>query len=619
MNYSQANEKQNASCLETQVDLSSITNVLLIDNTVVQCEQFYNNCNKSTFPIIYNHKSNIGELFTMLTTNFKSIDRLSFVFDENICISDKNNKFINNKPFFTNRDLKETNINNMSENVKLIVKLCDELNIKNIDYLACNSLQYSNWNNYYNKISMLTNGVIVGASANKTGNKNYGGDWMLESTGVDVQSIYFTNGIVNYTSTLSNLSASSSINIKTMAGVINYQIDVGAWNPVSAWPIAIMSPVQVNIQSDLTLDNTMNYFICASDGITFDGNNFNITINDCDYPGLIQNGNSWGTEVYNAIEVINIIILAGDGSKLQSVSVPPNCNRIIQSLTPVIAGGWICQCFFGYGTNTSSVSNCVNNAPISSSSPRYTDYSQGAGGGILGDCSWANVYNCVNNGIFLVYGGGGIFGNYAFSGVMQADIGDGIVAYIKNCKNTQDSIVGGVFANNSCLNDPGNPNNVYSVYITNFTDYSPKIKFPSTTVNESTVNLYIDGIVYGVYEESALGSRLSTFSNIFNFGNYNGSDVANPQIIHLKNNYTESQLVIHLNAESRVLSYFILMPETVTLKSNMFLLNNISNFTTNVIIKTKNNKNKLINKVIPIFPHTLSTFVWNENNKSWSV
>ena len=81
--------------------------------------------------------------------------------------------------------------------VKKIIEDFDKLNIKSIDYLACNSLKYSKWNSYYNKIHMLTNGVRIGASANKTGNNKYGGDWMLESTGENVESIYFTNGIVN--------------------------------------------------------------------------------------------------------------------------------------------------------------------------------------------------------------------------------------------------------------------------------------------------------------------------------------------------------------------------------------------------------------------------------------
>jgi hypothetical protein len=188
-------------------DYSNIKNIILIDNQVKQYNVFFNNCNSNTFPIVYDKSSKSDELVTFLTTNFLSIDRLCFVFDELHVIDTKN--FIDNKPFFTNDDLIEKSFDNLSSNMKLIVNLCNQLNIKNVDYLACNTLNYPKWVDYYAQLNTMTKtetnntGIIVGASNDNTGNIKYGGDWLLESIGQNVEFTYFIDGITNYASTLS--------------------------------------------------------------------------------------------------------------------------------------------------------------------------------------------------------------------------------------------------------------------------------------------------------------------------------------------------------------------------------------------------------------------------------
>ena len=64
--------------------------------------------------------------------------------------------------------------------------------------MACNTLSYTNWTNYYQLLTLNT-GVIVGASNDETGNIKYGGDWLMESTGQDIELIYFTKSIEYYT------------------------------------------------------------------------------------------------------------------------------------------------------------------------------------------------------------------------------------------------------------------------------------------------------------------------------------------------------------------------------------------------------------------------------------
>ena len=166
------------------------TNVLLIDNTVKDAQLFASSANASTFPIIYSRTSTKTDLLAILQTTFATIERMAFVF-----VSNSNNTkiFLDDKPFFISQE----EVSSYSENVKFIISLIKDFKIKNVDYLGCNTLNYSNWVNYYDILTNET-GVIVGASNDKTGNIAFGGDWIMESTSQDIEMIYFTKSIEYY-------------------------------------------------------------------------------------------------------------------------------------------------------------------------------------------------------------------------------------------------------------------------------------------------------------------------------------------------------------------------------------------------------------------------------------
>jgi hypothetical protein len=87
-----------------------------------------------------------------------------------------------------------------NQNVTFLISLIQEFQVKNIDYLACNTLTYPKWIKYYEIIKQA--GVTVGASNNRTGNMMYTGDWVLESINQDIELIYFTEKIRFYKYTL---------------------------------------------------------------------------------------------------------------------------------------------------------------------------------------------------------------------------------------------------------------------------------------------------------------------------------------------------------------------------------------------------------------------------------
>jgi alpha-tubulin suppressor-like RCC1 family protein len=184
--------------LEYPIYNSNYKNILLIDRTVPDYQVFVDSVNDSTFYITYSYDSTKDQLLNLLQTNFSSIDRIGFVFSSNHGIPIT---FLDNVPFFSND---ETII--YSENVNFLISIIKEFNIGTVDFLACNTLQYPNWVDYYNILTKET-GVIIGASNDRTGNIKYGGDWIMESDGVNIEFIYFTKSIENYSDLLDSTSS----------------------------------------------------------------------------------------------------------------------------------------------------------------------------------------------------------------------------------------------------------------------------------------------------------------------------------------------------------------------------------------------------------------------------
>jgi len=64
---------------DNKADLSEITNILLIDQSVSSYDTFVKSANANTFPIVYNRRSTREELGTLLKSKFRSINRIVFV------------------------------------------------------------------------------------------------------------------------------------------------------------------------------------------------------------------------------------------------------------------------------------------------------------------------------------------------------------------------------------------------------------------------------------------------------------------------------------------------------------------------------------------------------------
>jgi len=167
---------------------NNFSNILLIDSSVPQYQQFVNSANSSTFPIVYSNACSKTELETLLQNNFTNISRIAICFASSGPMAQM---FLDSEPFFNNNEVAP-----FSNNVQFMISIIKQYNVQNIDFLACNTLKFPNWVNYYSLLESET--TVVGASNDRTGNIKYGGDWVMESTSQNIELIYFTKSIEYY-------------------------------------------------------------------------------------------------------------------------------------------------------------------------------------------------------------------------------------------------------------------------------------------------------------------------------------------------------------------------------------------------------------------------------------
>jgi hypothetical protein len=428
------------------IDTANIKNLLLIDSLVSESQLFYDSANSSTFPVIYSYESNVND-FNSLLTKFRNIDRISFVFHDNI-LSGKS--FINGELLFTPDDIID-NATSFSPNTQLLIDTIKKLNVKHIDFLACNSLNYSNWVKFYNLLNKRTN-VVVGASNDKTGNLKYGGDWVMENTNENVVNTYFTSNIQKYTASLSSTISQSGgiIYIQQSGTDIQFQSNStndDSWTTFWSWPVTFVNDtpaaetiLTISLFTNITINSGYQYFITGSNFITYDGTGKTVTIDGfSNYGGLIQNGRSDLISGYSNVKVQNI-----------------NSSAVLEIYGISSDSGFICQKHFGKAANNIVINNCSNSGTISNNG------SGGICGSNIGD-SYGNVSitNCSNSGLNSGTRVGGICGrnagnnygnvsitNCSNSGLNTGDRSAGICGQnagtfsgkvsITNCSNTGD-------------------------------------------------------------------------------------------------------------------------------------------------------------------------------------
>jgi hypothetical protein len=238
-------------------------------------------------------------------------------------------------------------------------------------------------------------GVDIRYSVDKTGNPASGANWILESDGVNVQSLYFTNEVLGWNGLLAT-DITASIKAGTYAAYITWNAGTSTFT------------VQQNfLWSALGLADTDSY-IALGAGETFDGNNKTINITGYNFwRGLFSTG---GTSLATGPTIKNLGILNGNISTFggffirreQSYFKVQQCystGNITNNYAGGISGYWS-------GKNGScTITNCYSTGNLVGS------------GGIVGENAGTNGYclvtNCYSTGNALGIYTGGIAGFYA--------------------------------------------------------------------------------------------------------------------------------------------------------------------------------------------------------------
>ena len=307
--------------------LHSIKNILFIHGDLGSSSAFYNDCNSTTFPIVFEAGSSRADVKALLQQHWTSIDRIGFVFHDPTVSG--NLRFLEYESLFSSADLVE-GVSSFSPSVSFLLDLIQTFSVKHVDFLACNTLLYPRWKSYYNLLASQT-GAVIGASDDETGNQKYGGDWILENTKEDVVDLYFTGALLSdFTGTLAQTIG---------PGVVSFDPST------ASWPVTIAANTTVTITNNATLTATNNYFILGGDNISIDGNGYIFTVTINNYPGLVLNGTATVGSGHSQITLTNLRV---------------------ESTTYYLSsgGGWIGQVNFGTSATEILFSYCSSNGPI---------------------------------------------------------------------------------------------------------------------------------------------------------------------------------------------------------------------------------------------------------------
>ena len=285
-------------------------------------------------------------------------------------------------------------------------------------------------------ISELCN-LKIEYSVNMTGNPDNGGDWILESNGEDLRSLYFNSNLsqwkyvldTKYWTNISDINTSLSAMGLTPTAYITYDTTKQKYKLLQ------------NLQL-VGVNSYTRYHLILYNGQTFDGNGFTLSLvsGNATRGFFVIHGSDASLIKVNDVTINADHVYTGDG--LAGVVVRNNCwgftldkcsakttltNNISSGGGGVVGGGCVkfvvsgCKNYVPFSEYSVGgivgnecwnfkVYDCTNYANIGLSD----DYANQSGGIVGYRCSMFEVHNCTNNGTMYGSGCGGIVGGHAY-------------------------------------------------------------------------------------------------------------------------------------------------------------------------------------------------------------
>ena len=127
---------------DSEIDFSSIKNVLLIDSQIKNHSEIVASVNEDTFSIIYSTNSERNDLIALLQDKFISIQRLGICFE-----LEPEKIFLNLESFFVKNEKGP-----YSKNVQFLMELMEEFSVSHLDFLCSSDLDIfdtQEWKDYF--------------------------------------------------------------------------------------------------------------------------------------------------------------------------------------------------------------------------------------------------------------------------------------------------------------------------------------------------------------------------------------------------------------------------------------------------------------------------------------
>ena len=192
--------------------------LLIIDSSIKDINIILNSLQTTTYYIIIDYINDTYDslLYKINNLNINSFNYIGIIKEE--YYGQYYNFISSDQPILQNVESLDSWVNF----INFFNTLKNTYNFTELDFISCKLASYPEYIYIFNNLETVIN-ITIGASTDLVGNLVYGGNWIMETTNVDVQLIYFNDNILNY---VNLLGITTTITLSLSSSEIIYGSDI---------------------------------------------------------------------------------------------------------------------------------------------------------------------------------------------------------------------------------------------------------------------------------------------------------------------------------------------------------------------------------------------------------